>query len=304
LSTLAIDTPANRSNERLSMFLTEIGSRKPIDNYFLTHPLLDHLMKNCVTKDGGRQDFTDADTFITTVPDTIRTVAYAYHNKGASLVVMGEEQRETAGADHKTFDIIESRRESIIETVLQQYSQDLFAASQVAKKINSLNVLVDSTGEVGGLNASTNAEWAATETASGSFASQGLKDMRSLWNTLFNNKSKINTIVTTQSIYEFYENEVDPDVRYSTPQGVGSRGFESLEFKKVPIIYDPYATSGVIYMFDTKFTYLAKDSGWNMDFEPFVTPSNQKVSVSKFANRCNLVTTNRRTTGKLTGVVA
>ena len=318
MSTLAIDTPTARSNERLTMFLTEIGERKPIDNYFVNHPALDHFIKKAIVKDGGRQvgfpidsgenptvqDFTDADTFVTTVPDTVRWVAYPYHNKGASLVVLGEEQRETAGKDHKIFDVIESRRANIIETVLKKYSEDLFAASQVAGKINSLNVLVDSTGEVGGLNASTDSDWASTETASGSFAAQGMKDMRTLWNTLFNEKAMIDTIITTQSIYEFYENEVDPDVRYSSAQGVGGRGFKSLEFKTIPIIYDPYATNGVLYMLDTKYTFLAKDSGWNMDFEPFISPSNQKVSVSKFANRCNLVTTNRRTTGKLTSIAA
>jgi len=318
VSTLAVDTPAARNNERLTMFLTEIGEKKPVDNYFKTHPLLDHLMKKKVKKDGGRQigfpidagknptvqDFADADTFITTVPDTVRWVAYPYVNKGGSLVVLGEEQRETAGKDHKIFDVIDSRRNNILESVMEEYTTDLFASSQVAGKINSLNVLIASTGEVGGLNASTESAWAATSTSSGSFAAQGLKDMRQLWNTLQNNKAKIDTIVTTQDIYQFYENEVDPDVRYASAQGVGGRGFESLEFKNIPIIYDPKATSGVLYMFDTKYTFLACDTVWHMDFEPFISPSNQKTSVSKFANRMNLVTTNRRTTGKLTSVVA
>lgn len=318
MSTNAVDTATTRNTERLTMFLTEISEADPVDNYFSTHPLWDHLYKKKKIKDGGRQfglplvtganptvqDFSDADIFLTTVPDTTQFVAYPYVNKGASLVILGEEQRETAGKNHKMYDVVKQRRENIIETVLAGYSTDLFATSQVAKKINSLNTVIDSTGAVGGLNASSQSKWAAIETSSGSFAAQGMKNMRTLWNSLFNNKGNVDTIVTTQDIYEFYENECDPDVRYKSDEKTANRGFEFLTFKNKPVMYDPYATAGVLYMWDSKYTGLYLDKGWNMDFEAFVSPSNSKSSVSKFANRCQFATTNRRTTGKLVTITA
>lgn len=317
ISTLAIDTPSNRSNERLTMFLTEIGADKPIDNYFDDHPAWDLLMSKKQMKTGGRQigfpinsgenptvqDFADDDTFIIEVPDTALWVAYPYVNKGGSVVVLEEELRETDGADHKVFDVLEHRRETLLLTVFDKYSTDLFAASQVAGKINSLNTIIDSTGAVGGLNQSTDADWASTETGSGSFASQGLADMRTLYNTLRVNKSKVDAIVTTQTVYEAFENEIDPDVRYDTVQ-VGERGFTTFKFKGVPIIFDADCTSGVLYMWDSRYLFLSCDTGWNFDFEPFMTSFEKKLRASKFANRCNLVTTNRRTAGKLTGITA
>ena len=318
MSTLAVDTPTNRSNERLTMFMTEIGEKKPIDNYFSQHAAWDLLMKKKIMKSGGRQigfpidsgenptvaDFSDADVFDTTVPNTALWVAYPYVHKGGTVTILGEEQRETDGADHKIFDVMDHRRNNLLETIFKGYTTDLFATSQVAGKINSLNILIDATETIGGLAVATDADWVSTETSSGSFASQGLSDMRTLYNTLSGKKAMIDVILTTQSVYEYYENEVDPDVRYAQAQGVGGRGFKTLEFKSLPITWDVNATSGILYMWDSKYTYLACDTGWNFDFEPFVTPANQKLSVSKFANRCQLVTTNRRTTGKLTGISA
>lgn len=318
MSTLAIDTPANRSNERLSAFLTEIGTNMPIDNIFVRFPVLDLLMKKKKTVNGGRQilypidsgtnstvkDFSDYDTFDTSAQDTARTVAYPFVNKGGTLVISWEEQRETAGQDHAIFDLVAHKRNNLMKTAMDQISTDLFAASAVTSKISSLNVMIDSTGTIGGLSQSTDSDWAASEIGSGSFVTQGLADMRTLWNTLFENGGNPNTIVTNRTIYQFYENEIDPDVRYSSAQGVGGRGFKTLEFKGIPIIFDAKGTSGVLYMWDDENLFMMVDSDGDMAMDPFITPSNQKVSVSKLVFRANLICNRRRGTGKLTGVTA
>lgn len=119
MSTLAVDTPQNRSNERLTAFMTEIGSEDPIDNYFDDYRLWNSLYSQKKMKNGGRQigwpidsgenptvqDFSDDDEFIFEVPDTARWVAYAYVNKGGSVALLEEELRETAGADHRIIDL-------------------------------------------------------------------------------------------------------------------------------------------------------------------------------------------------------
>lgn len=190
------------------------------------------------------------------------------------------------------------RRSNLLNSIIKSYSADLNATSQVAGKINSLETVIDSTGAVGGLNQSEDADWASTETSSGSFASQGLADMRTLYNTLSNNKSKVDNIWTTQTIYEAFENEIDPDVRYDTVN-VGERGFKTFTFKGVPVQYDIDINTGILYMWDSRYTYLCCDTGWNMDFEPFMKSFSKKMRASKFANRCQFTTINRRTSGKL-----
>jgi hypothetical protein len=316
MSTAAIDIA--RNNERLSAFLSEIIESTPVDNYFPRIPLLERLMQNKTMQNGGRQvifpidsgenstvkDFSDYDIFDTTAQDTALTVVYPFVNKGGSLVISWEELREVAGNNHAIFDLVKHKRDNLMKTMSDKLAADLFEATQNALKITSLEVLIDSTGSVGGVDQSTDADWAAKEVGSGSFATQGLKDMRSLYNQIQEDNADVDTIVMNRTIYEFYENEIDPDVRYAVAQGTGGRGFKTLEFKGNPIILEKKSTSGTIYMMDSKNVFFRCDTEGDMTLDEFQTPVNQKVSVAKCNFRGNLICNRRKSTGKLTGVVA
>ena len=315
MSTTAIDTA--RTNERLSAFQSEIGANEPIDNRFVEIPTLNALTAYKKTQDGGRQIiypidsgangtiawFSDYDQFDTSAQDTALTVVYPFVNLGATVVISWEEMREIAGSDHRIFDLVKHKRDNVMKSLMDEMNAALYASTQNASKITTLRVAVDSTGAVGGLNASTDADWAAKETASGSFASQGLKDMRSLYNDIANDGAKPDFLVTTQAVYQFYENEIDPDVRYSTIQ-TGGRGFKTLEFKGVPIEFDADVASGELYMITKKNLFLILDTDGNFSHDDFQSPVNQKVSVSKYTVRGNVVCNRRRSHGKLTGITA
>lgn len=315
MSTVAIDT--GRTNERLSAFLSEIATNDPVDNYFERFPVMDKLMSTKKTGIFGRQiqipidsgenstvkDFSGYDVFDTSSQDTALTLVYPMVNKGGTLTISWEEEREVADNKHRIFDLLKHRRSNLIKTAMKKYSQDLFAAAQAADKITTFAVGIDSTGTLGGLSQATDADWASYETASGSFSDQGLSDMRDLYNDLWLNGCMPDTIITSQTVYQYYENEVDPDVRYSKAQGVGGRGFKSLEFKGVPITPDPNATSDVIYMMDSENVKLYVDSDGNFSFDPFVKPSDQKARTATFACRMQLVIDRRKSTGKMTSIL-
>lgn len=316
MSTVAIDNA--RTNELLSVFLSEIGNDDPVDNHFVRRPVLDMLLKERQVGQYGRQitytidtgenptikDFSGYDTFDLAAPDTVVTIVYPMVNKGGVIMLSWEDKLESAGNDHRTFDLVKQRRANALKTLSDQLATDLFAATQVASKITSLAVMIDSTGTTGSVSATTVPDWASTETASGSFAGQGLSDMRTLYNTLVNNGSMPNLIVTTQSVFEFYEKEVDPDVRYSVAQGTGGRGFKTLEFKGMPIVHDLKCNSGVLYMIDKENLFFKVESAGNFTTDEFQTPINQKASVAKMAFRGQLITDRRKSHGKLTGIVA
>lgn len=323
MSTAAIDI--SRTSERLSAFLSEIGSEDPIDNYFPQTAALNLLMKNKQMIDGGRQiiypidsganstiqDFTDFDVFDTTAQDTALTIVYPFVNKGGSVLVSWEEIRETAGSDHRIFDLVKHRRSNFLKSMMDSISTDLFAAAQLATKVTSLNVGIDSTGATGSLNASTDADWAATETASGSFAALGLSDMRTLFNTITENGKEPDTLLTNRTIYEYYESEIDPDVRYSVAQTSGAgkkmvagRGFSGLEFHGIPLVYDKKATSGVLYMWNSENLFMMIDNDGNFKIDDFQRPTNQKALVALGAFRGNIVINRRKSCGKLTGITA
>lgn len=315
MSTYTIDSA--RTNERLSAFKSEIGASSPIDNTFVEVPTTDHFMKNKKTVNGGRQIiypidsgrnqtvkwFSDYDIFDTTAQDTALTVGYPFVNIGGTIVISWEEMRETAGDDHRIFDLVAHKRNNCLRTIRDDINAAIFAAAQAANQITTLVVAVDSTGTTGGLAQGTDADWAAHETASGAFPAQGLDDMRTLYNDIRADGVRPSMIITTQAIHELYEAEIDPEVRYSTIQ-TGARGFKELEFKGVPIMFDDDCTANVLYMINNDHLFFVVDSAGNFDVSDFQTPVNQEVSVAKVKFRGNLVCNRREANGKLTGVTA
>lgn len=316
MSTTAIDTA--RTNERLSAFLSEIETNEPVDNYFPKVPVIEKMLSNKKMQNGGRQvqvpidsgenstvkDFSDYDIFDTTAQDTALTVVYPMINKGGSLTISWEEMREIAGDDHKIFDLIEHKRKNLLKTAINSIATDLFAAAQDVKKITALPVAILATGALGGLNQSTDADWASTVTASGSFAAQGLTDMNTLYNTLVSNNCSPDTIFCPLAVYGYYEAEVDPDVRYASAQGVGGRGFKTLEFKTIPLIFDAKVTAGTLYMYDSENVYFKVDTDGDFSIGSFQTPVNQRVHTALFTARLQLVIDRRKSTGKMTGITA
>ena len=168
-----------------------------------------------------------------------------------------------------------------------------------------LSALIDSTGTVGGLAQSSNSWWASTETASGSFASQGLSDMRTLFNTISADGSSDHpdAIFSTQSVFEFYEALLEPKERIMNTM-MADAGIRNLEFKGIPFTYDQYCDSGILYMLNSKYLSLVIDDASDFVTTEFVRPTNQdaKTAAILFMGLTSL--SNRRRQGKLTGITA
>jgi len=324
MSTAAIDIA--RVTERLTGFITKIGANDPIDQYFPRTPALDILYKSKRMENGGRQisypidsgandtfkDFSDYDVIDTSNQDTARVIVYPMVNKVGSLTYSWEELRENQTNDSRYYDLVKHRRDNAMKTAMDLVCTDLFAATQSAKKITSLNVGIDSTGSVGNLSQTDDSDWAAKEVGSGSFATQGLADMRSLWNQIHEDGGMVDNILTTRAVYEFYETEIDPDVRYAVAQTmgngkklVGGRGFGGgLEFNGVPVLYDKKCTSGVMFMWDSEALFMVVDTEGDFKISEFVKPHNQKVLTADLTFRGQVIITRRKSTGKLTSIVA
>lgn len=318
-SVLAVDTPSARNSDRLTAFLSEIAESDPVDNYFKRYPTIEHLRKNSKVGVWGRQcwmpidsgenstvqDFSDYDVFNTSPQSTALSVAYPMVNKGGSVIISWEELREIAGNDHKVYDLVKHKRDNLLKTVMKKCNADLYAASAVAGKVESLPIVIDSSGSAGSLSQATDSDWAATESASGSFAAQGISDMTTLMNTLWINKSEPTIIMTTQTVHEYMEKELSADIRYFTSDlNEGSRGFKGLRFRSVPVQFDGDATAGVMYFINGDNLYLAIDEDANFSFDPFQKAIDQKAEVALFCLRWALICDRRKAHGKLTGITA
>lgn len=318
-SVAAVDLSSTRNTDRLTAFMSEIGASEPIDQVFVRVPTLELLRSGAKVMDGGRQiwypidsgtnstikKFSDFDTFDTSAQSTALSVVCPFVNYGGSVAVSWEELRETAGSDHKLYDLIAHKRKNALNSLVDYLNAKLYVAAAAADEICSLVDIIDSAGTTMGLAQSTDAHWASVENASGSFAAQGLADMTTMVNDLRANKSKVSDIMMPQAVHEYYEKELNPDLRYAgSDLAVGRRGFKELEFKGVRLDWDDDCTAGVMYFINKENLFLVVDSDANFHFDPFLQPVNQKAQVALLSFRGNVVCNSRRSQGKLTGIAA
>jgi hypothetical protein len=236
-------------------------------------------------------------------PQEGMTIArYSWRQIAVSVAISGLERRSNMG-EAKMIDLWKGKIEQAELSIRDQLSRDFYGSNSDGKSVDGLGVIVDSTGTCGGLAQSSFSWWASTETASGSFAAQGLKDMRTLFNTLSFGNNSPDGLFTTQTVFEYYETALQPQERYVNETAANS-GFVNLRFKNRPLFFDRDCTSGVIFMLNSK------NLKWNVhkdaDFAttPAVTPNDQDATTSLILVQGNLSTNQRRKHGKLTGITA
>ena len=232
--------------------------------------------------------------------DTAKTAVFAYKNYGATVAISWEEIRENSGSDHAIFDLVEHKRKNAMQSLKDRLNSDLYKAAPGAKEINSVPLTIDIDRSIGGINSTTETWWDAQRDATGgAFSAVGMTYMRGMYNDILaTGAGKPDQIMTTSTIHEAFEAEVDPDVRYvSVEGGTANRGFTKLMWKGIPIDFDSDCTAQAMYFLNKNWLRLKVDSDGDFSTDEFQSPVNQKVSVAKLCFRGQLITDNPRGLG-------
>ena len=263
--------------------------------------IVEHLLYE---KSSGGGWYSGYETLDTTPQEGMKPAEFLWRQCAYSITISRLEERQNSGK-HRMIHLLEAKTAQAEQSIRDAIGAALLASSRASKAINTLNALVDSSGTIGGILRSSNSWWQSTETASGSFASQGISDMRTLYNTISSSAGKDHPdiIITTRAIYEYYENTLQPQVRYQSME-MADAAFESLRFKGSDIIYDQYSNSGILLMLNSKYISLVIDKLTDFITTPFVRPSQQDAKTAQILFMGNVTINNSRRLGKLTGITA
>lgn len=305
-------------DQLLSTTLSTWCSENLEDQIFNVMPLYKKIYGKAKTKDGGAsllipvmyakndtaQSYAGYDVLDTTPQDGFTLTQAKWKNLAVSVSIAGEQLRQNAGRE-KVISLLDSKTMQSMESLRDLVSTQLFAASPGSKDLTSIPKMIDATSNVQDINSTNNSWWQATVTTGGSFATQGLDDMRTTHNTVeeYNPQSQLDTIVTTKAVKNYYEAALTPNIRY-TPAGSGTPTFGSLMFRGCEVFSDPNATSGVIYMFSTDDMYLYINSNGDFKTTEFVKPANQDAKTAQIIFMAELVTRARRKLAKINTVSA
>lgn len=179
-----------------------------------------------------------------------------------------------------------------------------------SKDPEGLGNLVDATPTtartVGNIAQTTYTWWQNKQkTASGSASVYLVTDMRTLFNNISRgqNTDTPNLIVTDQTSYELYEDEV-VEQKQIVNASSGDPEFKSVTFRGQSLIWSGQCPSGYMYMLNTDYIGLEIDPEINFAATEWKTIPNQLDRVMQIVVKCNLITSRRAGLGVLTSIAA
>lgn len=279
--------------------------------------LFDHLnKKHKVTLTGGTSIVTPVmygknntvdsyngfDTIDTTPQDGHTSTQYEIKQYAGSLSLSGRELSQNRGPE-AIHNLVNAKQMQLEKSLADKLNQDLFASSVVGDAMNTLVTTIDATSTIGEINSTTYSWWQSHVGTGGSFATDGLADMRIVDGTLGQRGARPTAWITTMDIFNFYEKELQDQIRYvGGEEAEGS--FKNLLFRGVPVIHDAQATSGVMYAINSDAMELVFSSDKDFSMTEWVKPANQDAKVAQMLCYLQLVVNNRRLLGKITSITA
>ena len=258
------------------------------------------------------QAYQNDDTFDTTSREPVTAGQFELGGYGGEVNIPGMKIRKIQSSTQKLMGAQKLETELLMNDFAEKMSVDFFATANSSKGILSLSTLTDATTTIAGIAGGST--WGGTTTASGTFSTQGLTDLMTLYTglsvfaTLGINRStkgyqnEPDWCITTRALWQAYWTRLVADMRF-TPNGDGDVKFKTLTFMGAPITVDTHVASGVWYMLrkDTLSFPVMDDANFTHTKIP---PSMEQPDSWAEAVIWNgqVVANSRRPLGKLTGM--
>lgn len=258
-------------------------------------------------KNSTAASYSGYDVLDVSAQEGIDAAEFNWKQYSASITISGEEERKNAGRKEKIIDILEARTKQAEMSLTGELVEGIFSdgTGNSSKDLTGLKAMVSSTGIYAGIDSSTYTWWASYVESTG--ATLTLAYMRTAFNTpSLGGKDTPNLIVTTQTLFEKYESFLTSTIQMQAEgtKKMADGGFQVLEYKGQPIVWDENCTAGYMYFLNTNHMKLVVHKDANFDVSDFVKPENQDARVAQILFMGNLTCDRRKSFGLLSGKTA
>lgn len=255
-------------------------------------------------KNDTAKSYSGYEALDVTPQEGIDRAEFNWKQYSASIAISGEEQRKNSGSKEKLIDILDARTKQARMSLQDKLVAGLFSdgTGNGGKDLTGLEAMVLANGTYGGIDGGTYTWWAANVDSTDE--ALDVADMR----TIFNSSSKggkntPNLIVTTQTLFEKYESTLTATAGFHTPslgtKNLGDAGFQTLEFKGVPVVWDEACPAETMYFLNTEHMKLVVHKDANFSTSDFVKPENQDALIAQILWMGNLICDRRKSFGAL-----
>lgn len=254
-------------------------------------------------KNNTIKSYSGYETLDTTPQEGFTAIKIPWRQVAGSVSISRLEERQNSG-ESRLINLLASKVTQCEISMRDKLNEMLFGdgTGNNSKDLHGLQLIVESGaawGSYGGIDRSDalNSWWRNTwkNMTSSSFTTNGLDNMRNLYNTASRGNEHPDFAVSDQTTYERYEKLLVPNERF-TDQATGDAGFVNLKFKGLVLGYDEQATGavsgGLIYMLNSNYLEYVVDSETDLVNTDFVRPENQDAKTSQVLLMANLVCTN------------
>jgi hypothetical protein len=307
------------------IFTTTLQKISPeiTDNKFQDFPILSWFRRNGLNVvDGGsfieeRLEYDSNATVgffgdyqvLETNPNQILTAAFFPPRSAACSISISAQDEAKNNGIPAISSLLQARTKNAMKSLELLINQALFEAAPGTIDPWSLAEIVDSAdpsrANLGGIDRDTYSWWSANETAMTSFAAAGVSNMNTMRRDCASGhgNNEPDFIISTPTVFGFYENSLDPKVRYTDTE-MANAGFTNLKNGMATVTYDADCNSGVMYFLNSKYIKFSVYSKFNFTTTPFVKPANQVARTAQIVAIFNITSSQPRRLGKLTGIVA
>ena len=302
---------------------------KWVDDIFQARPLAFFLMREgqVVPIDGGVQiqesivgaqnpnsgSYSGSDTLAIAESEEFTSALFPWKQHSTAVTVTGLDEIQNSG-EAAFIDLLTSKIEVAKETATADLNT-MFHGDGTGNSGKDMNGLADLIGqnatEVGGIDPSDgdNTWWQSQlhdATDSGAFGHTNSTVLdRLMLTNVFNDASVGGDTpkfgLTTQELHEFYESLLQANMRH-TDAGLADAGFQAIEFKGKPIVYDEETPTGTFYWINPKYLKLKVHKNRFFKAGPFIQPNDQDIRTMKLLTAGNLTISSRRRQGVITGL--
>lgn len=309
-----------------TLLSTTLANHMPklIDNVFSARPLVYFLKQagQIRTVAGGAKivipllhgqnstaaSYSAYDTISITAQSGITAAEFSWKQYAATIAISGIEEAQNS-SEEQIIDLLEAKTFQAEETIAEKFDQMFItsgltsgATGNSGKDWLGLAALVkDTTSTVGGIDPATDTWWKSYKNTTAGALS--LASMRTAYNSVAVGNDQPNMILTTQALFEKYEDLLQPQERFMDAK-TADGGFQNLLFKGAPVVYDNYVTAGDVYFLNTKYLRLVGHSDTWFKPTPFVRPNNIDARYAQILCYGELTISNRARQGVLTGRTA
>jgi hypothetical protein len=210
---------------------------------------------------------------------------------------------------NKIKSLVATRLQAAKEAMEQDYEAKLLQAevtAETGKEIQGFNDIVPAyanraTGTYGAISRANTWWQPKYKQLTAPYDVNLLTDMKNLYNTVHNNQTPPNLIITDQTLFELYEDfALDASqIVKSNGNKLADLGFEVLMFKGKPMIWTPNITANNMLFMNMKYVELVYDPQMWFDMTEWKAIPKQLERIAHIISACNLISSQLRRHGRL-----